>query len=661
MKTTIICLLESFFERFSKKLLQIIGFVCLFFLTTIHVPLQAQDIKFTKSPWWFGTAGGMNQNLYHGSVNQLNSGLSVAASFHNRQGKGFFAFPLIEYRKPEKNWGFMFQAGYDSRKGSFNELVSNSLAYLTVEPSLRINLWGSPLFFYTGPRFAFTMDKRFTSLSEADLTASGGVFSDMKKSVISMQVGIGYDFSLTSKSKKSQVILSPFVAFHPYFGQNPRTIESWNITTIRGGVALKFGHGLKTTLPEKIFLPVAIAPVPQKKDLITEVKQTESPKKDTGLLPDRQDVCFSLKPSGITDPFSRKGKKQLRKFGSGINAALSPENFSDDAFIRTVQENNFLNRLGESMKEDQLSRITLIGSSGKNLEAGRQMAESVKIYLVEVYGIEATRIAVKDRRKLKLHQKPSVKKYELVVLRQSDRQILFQTKSKSLKEKVMNGQDNQQLPLKIYEVPAADQAGYIQFTTQGSENEFSSWTLKITNDQGIVWNFGPYSGEKAGISKKYLLGDQSAGRFEISMIGQLESGQIMRKDTSAIISAWPVLITDKIMRFSVSYEFNNSKSRSIFNRYIQEVVAPKITSGAKVILHGHTENLNYGNFELKSILSSEIEIREIIENELKKTGKSNVEFQVFDFGVDQILAPFNPDYSEIDFCSRTVIIDIIRP
>jgi hypothetical protein len=35
----------------------------------------------------------------------------------------------------------------------------------------------------------------------------------------------------------------PFVSFQPYFGQNPRSTETWNNTTVRAGVALKFGQG----------------------------------------------------------------------------------------------------------------------------------------------------------------------------------------------------------------------------------------------------------------------------------------------------------------------------------------------------------------------------------------------------------------------------------
>jgi hypothetical protein len=58
-----------------------------------------------------------------------------------------------------------------------------------------------------------------------------------------MQIGAGYDIPLSTDNKK-QFVLSPFVSFQPYFGQNPRSTETWN-TTVRAGVALKFGQGKK--------------------------------------------------------------------------------------------------------------------------------------------------------------------------------------------------------------------------------------------------------------------------------------------------------------------------------------------------------------------------------------------------------------------------------
>ena len=226
-------------------------------------PVQAQEtqaLKYTKPSWFFGIAGGANFNFYRGSTQQLNAGFTAPAAFHDGNGTGLYIAPLLEYHSPDSIWGFMFQAGYDSRKGSFDQIktacdcpadLKTNLSYITVEPSLRLAPFKSNFYLYGGPRLAFNMDKSFTyqlGINPAfpDQTPSPAVtgdFSDVKKTIVSMQIGAGYDIPLSSDSNKTQFVLSPFVAFQPYFGQNPRSTETWNITTIRAGVALKFGQG----------------------------------------------------------------------------------------------------------------------------------------------------------------------------------------------------------------------------------------------------------------------------------------------------------------------------------------------------------------------------------------------------------------------------------
>jgi hypothetical protein len=48
-----------------------------------------------------------------------------------------------------------------------------------------------------------------------------------------MQIGAGYDIPLSTDANKT-FVLSPFVSFQPYFGQNPFN-KTWNNTTVRAG------------------------------------------------------------------------------------------------------------------------------------------------------------------------------------------------------------------------------------------------------------------------------------------------------------------------------------------------------------------------------------------------------------------------------------------
>jgi hypothetical protein len=60
------------------------------------------------------------------------------------------------------------------------------------------------------------------------------------KTIISMQIGAGYDIPLSTDANKTQFVLSP--CFFPTLFWSKSTTETWNNTT-RAGVALKFGQG----------------------------------------------------------------------------------------------------------------------------------------------------------------------------------------------------------------------------------------------------------------------------------------------------------------------------------------------------------------------------------------------------------------------------------
>ena len=247
----------------------------LLFLLGLFTTLSAQEIEYTKPTWKFGVAAGANFNFYQGSTQQLDADLRGPAAFHDGFGTGLYLAPSIEYYRPNTRFGMIFQFGYDSRRGEFDEVMSpcdcpmdlsTKLSYLTIEPSLRFAPFKSDFYLYAGPRLAFNKDKSYEYQlranpafpAQTDGPVETGDFSEVEKTIISMQIGAGYDIPLTGQNKKTQFILSPFVAFHPYFGQNPRSIETWNMTTVRAGAVLKFGVG-KSTSPVEEETTAAVA------------------------------------------------------------------------------------------------------------------------------------------------------------------------------------------------------------------------------------------------------------------------------------------------------------------------------------------------------------------------------------------------------------------
>ena len=645
-------------------------------LSGIQASAQPQEFKYTRPSWYFGVAGGANFNFYRGTTQQLNSGYSVPSAFYDGNGVGLYIAPLIEYHRPNTRVGFMLQAGYDSRKGSFKQVTSpcncpedlkTDLSYLTVEPSLRFAPFRSNFYLYGGPRFAFNMAKSFTyhqGINPAfpDQVANPDVkgdFGSIKESLISMQLGAGYDIQLSSQNKRTQFVLSPFVSLHPYFGQNPRTVESWSLTTIRAGVALKLGAGHKI-VPTEVIIPAAIAePEPIIQFSVIAPKNIPIERKVREIFPLRNYIFFDLGSNEVPNRYVLLTKDQVKGFKESQLEVFTSKDPSGRSKRQMVVYYNVINILGDRMTMNPLTTITLVGSSLQGPKDGRLMAESVKQYLVEVFQIEGSRISIEGLRKPKIPSEQPGGKLELVLLREGDRRVSIESNSPALLMEFQSGPDAQLKPVEINSLQEAPLDSYISVNVDGAKEAFSSWSLEIADESGKVQSFGPYTQAKVSIPGKSILGDRHEGDYKLTMIGQMNSGKVIKRETTAHMVLWVPAVPEEMTRFSILYEFNKAKAIMMYERYLNDIVLPKIPSGGTVIIHGHTDIIGGEDSNLKLSVARAENVKSIFESGLAKAGRTDVKFEVHGFGEDQNLAPFENKYPEERFYNRTVIIDII--
>lgn len=645
----------------------------LFLLTltwlSIQTPIQAQqEIKYTKPSWFFGIAGGANFNFYRGSTNQLNANFTPPVTFHDGNGTGLYIAPLIEFHKPDALWGFMFQAGYDNRKGSFDTVVtpcdcpadlSANLSYITVEPSIRFAPFKSNFYLYGGPRLAFNMDKSFVyelginpAFPNQEPTADvKGDFDAVKKTIVSMQIGAGFDIPLSSQNHKTQFVLSPFVAFHPYFGQNPRSTETWNITTVRAGVALKFGQGAQITVPTAAAYQVQFS--------VYAPKNIPGERNVRELFPLRNYVFYDLGSNEIPGRYKRLRKEEVKDFKEdqiGITASVSPSGRS--ARQMSVYY-NVINILGERMVKNPATTITLVGSSEKGPDNGIIMAETMKTYLVDVFEINPDRITTKGQFKPNIPSEQPGGTRELELLREGDRRVSIESNSPELLMEFQSGPD---APLKPFELVAVQEApvdSYVTFNAVGANEAYSSWSLQTSDSDGIVKTFGPYTQEKVSIPGKSIMESRAEGDYKIKMIGQTKAGLIEEKETTAHMVLWTPSKTEEGLRYSIIFEFNKSKAIAIYEKYLTEVVTPKIPKNGIVIIHGHTDIIGEEAYNVNLSLDRANEVKNIIEKALSNTDRKDVKFEIHGFGENENVAPFENKFPEERFYNRTVIIDII--
>ena len=636
-----------------------------------QVAQPAQVAQYTKPTWWFGAAVGANFNSYYGTTQELNLDLTVPAAFHRGNGVGLFLAPLVEFHRPDSRWGGMLQAGYDGRNGKFQQVVapcnckadlSTNLHYLTIEPSLRFAPFKSNFYLFGGPRLAFNLSKSFTYKHETNPNVSApdvkADFSSMNKVLISMQIGAGYDIPLSSQNKHTQAVLSPFVSFQPYFGQDPRSMDTWTVTTLRVGAALKFGRGhlIPPTEPAKVEVVVA---EPKVRFSVNSPKNITVERRVREIFPVRNYVFFDLGSTEIPDRYVLITKDQVKDFNEDRLEVFTPKRLSGRSSRQMTVYYNVLNILGDRMGKNPSAIVRLTGSSMAGPEDGMAMAESVKRYLVGVFGIDASRINTEGRVKPSIPSEQPGATKELDLLREGDHRVSIWSESPAITMTYETGPDAPLAPVEIIAVQEAPLDSYVSFNAGGAKDAFTSWSLEIRDEKGAAQYFGPYTQEKVSIPGKSILGARPEGDYKVTMVGQTKSGKTVKKETSVHMVLWTPPKEEEGMRFSIIFEFNESQAIAMYEKYLTDIVTPKIPKKGTVIIHGHADTIGDEAHNLELSLARANEVRGIIEKALSTAGRSDVKFEVYGFGEDENLSPFENKLPEERFYNRTVIMDII--
>ena len=652
-------------------------------LTSIQLPLQAQD-TYTRPSWYFGVAGGANLNYYLGTTQELNEEYFLPAAFHHGKGIGLFLAPSLEFHRPDSRWGFILQAGYDSRKGQWDEAnlpctdcpinLETNLSYITIEPSLRLAPFKSNFYLFAGPRLAFNYDKSFTysrginprypdTRPPEDVNAD---FSEINNMIISMQVGAGLDIPISSQSKRTQWVISPFVSFHPYYGQDPRSIQTWTLTTFRAGAAIKFGRGSEIKEPveelvkEPKPIPAVVVAEPDVKFTVNSPANIPAKRRVRETFPILNYVFFDIGSNKISDRYILLTEDQVKDFNEDRLEVHTPKHLSGRSDREMVVYYNVLNILGDRMNTHPNTKVQLSGATLEGSVDGKEMAEAVKSYLVSVFGINPERITTDGQLKPKLASEAVGGKRELELLREEDNRVTIWSDSPEILMEYETGPNVPLRPVDIEIEHLAPLDSYVTFNVEGAEKELSSWSLELTDNMGKVQKYGPFTDDRKIISGKSILGDLPEGNYTAKMIGKTEDGKTIEKEASFSMRLWtPPSVDEQAMRYSVIYEFDEPQVTPTYIKYLTEVVTPKIPMGANVILSGYTDIIGNAENNKRLSLKRANDVKNIIEKALAKAGRTDVTIAVYGFGQNVDFSPFDNKLPEERFYNRTVIIDII--
>jgi outer membrane protein OmpA-like peptidoglycan-associated protein len=627
--------------------------IALLMVITTCATVQGQTLQPT---WWFGISGAANISSYTGTTQTLNNSMMVPAAFHKGSGVRPFGSVLMEYR-PAGAWGAMLNVGYDGRGGSFDHVIApcnceatlkTNTSYLTIEPSLRVGLF-SNLFIFAGPRLAFNMQKDFSYTQEKQPNTDGEL-SNMRKTILSGQAGIGYDIPVSSANSLTKVSISPFVSYHPYFGQDPRSIESWSVSTVRAGVALKFGKGKQATAES----PVATTPVGDVEFSILEPKLVSVKRIVTETLPLRSSVFFDEGSDVIPSRYVTLSNTAAADFRE---QQLQPEQL-EAASGRSARQlqvyHNILNILGDRLRANPASSITLTGASNHGAAEGNVLAQNVKTYLVNTFLIDGSRIRIEGRNKPVLASEQPGGKKELALLREGDRRVDIASTSSEL---LMQVGGEMMKPVQFTNTAQDPTDSDVKFLVKGAEKEFKTWSVDLTDEQGKVQHFGPFTKDQANVNGNTILADRADGNYTVVMTGESKNGlPITKQGTVHLLH--PTEAIQKGLRYSILFDFNRSNAIPAYTKFLTDVVAPLITDGSTVIIHGHTDVIGNEGYNQKLSESRAQETQRILEGALAGKQMGAVKFQTLGYGEAVAQAPFENTLPEERFYNRTVIIDI---
>jgi len=276
------------------------------------------------------------------------------------------------------------------------------------------------------------------------------------------------------------------------------------------------------------------------------------------------------------------------------------------------------------------------------------MAESVKRYLTSVFGIDGARIRTVGQEQPAI---PSVQKgatRELELVRPEDRRVEITSTVPELLD-----------PVQIISLQEDPLDSDVLLSVEGAEDLLSSWTLEATGDDGKVRRFGPYIHSQERVSGRTILGDRLQGQYTLTLLAETKGGATVRQDEKIRLVRADEMEENTGWRFSILFEFDQSKTVATYRRFLTNEVAPLIPAGGSVIIHGHTDIVGEEGYNLRLSRERAQETMEILQAALLKAGKRNVRFDTYGFGEDVRRAPFENTLPEERFYNRTVIIDIV--
>lgn len=309
-------------------------------------------------------------------------------------------------------------SGEDTTSGVSEYLLDTPFELVGGGVLVGMRPWDIPLNVRFGPEVGYLAARNFSQQEEL-VAPSAGVFvnergeraqirneftGEMEQPALQIGALLELDYELPL-NRRETMILAPMLSYtFPLTGV--RSDLDWRIHQARGGIALKYSLPVPDLPPEpKMPLP---PPPPVREPVLAAAMQAYSVahgREVDGLRLTIEEFVSTRMHSVLPFVFFEEGSSELPDRYARLDAGQA-ENYqlarlhnksTLDVYYQT------LNTIGYRMRRNPKARLTLIGTnSDRGDEAGnvalsRGRAQTIKDYLVDVWSIDADRIATSGR------------------------------------------------------------------------------------------------------------------------------------------------------------------------------------------------------------------------------------------------------------------------
>jgi outer membrane protein OmpA-like peptidoglycan-associated protein len=551
-------------------------------------------------------------------------------------------------------FGLGLRATFDDRLVSKNVDGSEftpQISYISFEPSVRLNI-ASGFHFNVGPVVSIPINKVYDytpGSGEGATTLSNIDLKNVRDVAFGAGGGFGYDIPLNTGTSSARWYVTPFIEGSWLYDQKTPDIaqsdvSKWSTLTARAGIQFKIGEAPAPVAQQIVEQP----PVLPRLDVTLVPPRTGvlAPRDLVEHMPMVNYLFFDENSSAIPARYTQLAKAEaagfdetrlIGKISAGGLTADAPESRQIEVY------RNILNVFGSRMMKYPNAEITLVGSAPTD-DKGLAMAESVKSYLVNTFGIKPDRIKTSGQLRPPHASGTRVTpKEDLPLVAEENRRVEMLTDDPRLLE-----------PVALRTTMTEPLPNNIDIALKTSE-PITNWAMTVTDGKRTM-SYGPYRWTSQRINAAPILGDARQGSYVAKVSATLQSGQVITREVPFELrkTERPAVTAD---RYSILFDYDESKTVELYEDFLRRTVAPALTNGSYVLVHGHTDMIGDEDYNAALSVRRAAGAAQILSDETKKLGR-NVTFDVEGYGETSERTPYANTAPEGREYNRTVVIDV---